>query len=162
MNKTSNQLRWLTLTAFIFLFDYMSKKLVSHFVAATQTVVVLPFFNILYRHNTGAAFSFLNNAGGWQRWVFIIIALVISFVILNILARLPRNENWIAAGLACILGGAIGNGYDRLVYGYVIDFLDFHATTWHFATFNLADTAINIGVALWLIGIYKKEKAKQL
>lgn len=108
-------------------------------------------------HNTGAAFSFLSSAGGWQQWLFIAIGIAISVAILHSLYRLPTYEKWQACGLALILGGAIGNIYDRIAYGYVIDFFDFHINSWHYATFNVADSAICFGVVIWLLRSLKSK-----
>jgi len=115
-----------------------------------QSISIMPFFNLTYIHNTGAAFSFLNGAGGWQRWFFAGLAVVISAVMVVWLARLKRHETLLAVALSLVLGGAVGNLIDRLAYGYVIDFLDFYYQTWHFAVFNIADSAITLGVMLML------------
>lgn len=158
MKIKTNQLRWLWLTAFIFLLDQVSKFLITKYVTATSVVTLTPFLNFILRHNYGASFSFLNGAGGWQRWFFIILAIFISVIILNYLFRLPRNQHWLAIAMTLILGGAIGNLFDRLTQGYVTDFIDFHINNWHFATFNLADSAITIGVIMWILHSFKKEK----
>jgi signal peptidase II len=102
-------------------------------------------------HNTGAAFSFLSDAGGWQRWLFAGLAVGMSIVISVWLTRLKPNETFIAIALSLILGGAIGNLVDRLAYGYVIDFLDIYYGNWHWPAFNIADSAITVGVVLMLI-----------
>ena len=106
-------------------------------------------------HNTGAAFSFLSDAGGWQRWLFAGLAVGMSVVISVWLTRLKENETLIAVALSLILGGAIGNLIDRLAYGYVIDFLDVYYETWHWPAFNIADSAITVGVVLMLIDSFK-------
>jgi signal peptidase II len=155
--STTNQLRWLWLTAFIFLIDHVSKILITKSVAAYQGITLTPFLNLILRHNYGASFSFLSGAGGWQRWFFVALAVVISIVILKYLYSMPKNKNFLACALALILGGAIGNLFDRLTLGYVIDFIDFHINTWHFATFNIADSAITIGVIMWLLSNLKKD-----
>ncbi len=158
MLKTINQLRWLWLTAFVFLLDQGSKWLIQQNFVLGQNKTLLPFLNLTLTYNSGAAFGFLNQSAGWQNWLFVAIALGVSGLILYLLKQLSRNENWIACGLALILGGAIGNVFDRFVSGYVTDFIDFHTRGWHFASFNLADTAINIGIAAWLIGTYLKSR----
>lgn len=116
-------------------------------------------------HNKGAAFSFLSEAGGWQRWFFAGLALVISMVIAVWLSRLKRHETLMAVALSLVLGGAIGNLIDRLAYGYVIDFLDVYYQTWHWPAFNVADSAITLGVMLMLaesfgLGGPKKNRLK--
>ena len=113
-------------------------------------VTVLPFFNLTLVHNTGAAFSFLADAGGWQRIFFIVVSGVVSLVLVAWLWRLPRDARLLGIALALVLGGAVGNLVDRIAYGYVIDFLDFHATGWHWPAFNVADSAISCGVVLLL------------
>jgi signal peptidase II len=113
-------------------------------------VTVLPFFNLTLVHNTGAAFSFLADAGGWQRIFFIVVSGVVSLVLVAWLWRLPRDARLLGIALALVLGGAVGNLVDRVAYGYVIDFLDFHAAGWHWPAFNVADSAISCGVVLLL------------
>ena len=113
-------------------------------------VTVLPFFNLTLVHNTGAAFSFLADAGGWQRIFFIVVSGVVSLVLAAWLWRLPRDARLLGIALALVLGGAVGNLVDRVAYGYVIDFLDFHAAGWHWPAFNVADSAISCGVVLLL------------
>jgi signal peptidase II len=112
---------------------------------------LLPGFNLTYVHNTGAAFSFLSQAGGWQRWLFAGLAVVMSSIITVWLLRLQKHETFMAAALSLILGGAIGNLIDRVAYGYVIDFLDVYYQDWHWPAFNIADSAICIGVGLMLL-----------
>ena len=114
-------------------------------------VEVLPFFNLTLVHNTGAAFSFLADAGGWQRIFFVVLSGVVSAVLVAWLWRLPREARLLGIALALVLGGAVGNLVDRVAYGYVIDFLDFHAGGWHWPAFNVADSAISCGVVLLLV-----------
>ncbi len=157
-DTNTNQLRWLYLTVIIIILDQLSKWLVSHYLTLNQPVEVLPVFNLLFMQNTGAAFSFLRDAGGWQRWLFILIAVGISAIILRALHKCSRNDNISACAMALILGGALGNLYDRAVLGYVVDFISLHAGTWYFATCNIADTAITFGVIIWLCVAWRKEK----
>jgi signal peptidase II len=145
-----NQLRWLWLSAFIFLFDQASKSL-AKVTLFRESITLLPVFNLNLAHNTGASFGFLSSAGGWQRWLFIAIAAGVSLFIVGVLYKLPRHKNWEACSLGLILGGAAGNLADRIRYGYVIDFIQVHYQGWYFPTFNLADSAITIGVIIWLI-----------
>lgn len=153
MNKIqkNNQLRWLWVSIAIIALDQISKYFIATNFNFYKVIEIFPFLNLILSHNTGAAFGLLCLAGGWQRWFFAAIALVVSIVIAYSLSRMPRDKNWFACALALILGGALGNLYDRAVLGYVIDFIDFHVGNWHFATFNIADSAICIGVAMWLI-----------
>ena len=115
---------------------------------------VLPFFNLTLLHNTGAAFSFLAGASGWQRWLFVLLAVGISAVLAVWLTRLRADERWLGVAVACVLGGALGNLYDRVVHGYVVDFLHFHWAGYHFPAFNIADSFITIGAAMLLIDLF--------
>ncbi len=143
-------LRWLWLTLLCLIIDQVSK----HWVAGTfdyqETFVVLPFFNLFYIHNEGAAFSFLADQGGWQRWFFTAIASIASIVFLVWMAKTPKTQRLLSIAFALILSGAVGNLIDRALFGYVIDFLDFHWADFHFAAFNIADSAIFIGAALMI------------
>ncbi len=161
-------LKWLWLSAVVIVFDQLSKYLASIRLELYQPIEVMPLFNLTLMHNTGAAFSFLSSAGGWQRWFFSVIALVVSVVIVAWLKRLRQQERLQALALALILGGALGNVIDRLLRGHVVDFLDFYyiadrclplfvpirngeAMACHWPAFNLADSAISVGVALLII-----------
>jgi len=130
--------------------DQLTKWWAQAALAPYETVAVLPVFNLTLVFNTGAAFSFLSDAGGWQRGFFIVLASVVSVVLLVWLLRLPRREWLTGLGLALVLGGALGNLVDRLWLGHVVDFLDFHWAGHHWPAFNLADSAISVGVALLL------------
>jgi signal peptidase II len=126
-----------------------------------ETVAVMPYFNLTMAHNHGAAFSFLAQAGGWQRWFFIVLASVISIVLLVWLAKLKPHAKLEAIALSLILGGAIGNVIDRIHYGYVIDFLDVYIGTSHWPAFNVADSAICVGAVLLIIDSFKSEPESQ-
>ncbi len=140
--------RWLWLSALVLILDQASKRLIIASLTPYQEVIaVTPFFNLVHVHNTGAAFSLLADQSGWQRWFFLIVASIATGVILWLLAT-TRGRTLFAIGLALILGGALGNVIDRLAYGHVIDFLDFHAAGWHWPAFNLADSAITVGAGL--------------
>ena len=155
-------LKWLWLSFVVLVLDQVTKLAVAANMQLYQSIQVLPFFNLTYVHNTGAAFSFLSEAGGWQRWFFAVLAFVISVVITVWLVRLKRHETLLAVSLALVLGGAVGNLIDRLAYGYVIDFLDVYYQDWHWPAFNIADSAITIGVALMIaesFGLGKKGEA---
>lgn len=144
-------LKWLWLSVVVIALDQATKVAAEIWLQYQDPVPVLPFFNLMLSYNTGAAFSFLADAGGWQRWFFVLLALGVSAVIVFWLSRLPPAQRWVAVALSLVLGGAIGNVIDRLAYGHVIDFLDFFVGQWHWPTFNIADSAITIGVAVLLI-----------
>jgi signal peptidase II len=146
-----NMLKWLWLSLLAILLDQGSKLAIASTMHLYQSFQIMPYFRLTYVHNTGAAFSFLSEAGGWQRWFFAGLALVISIVITVWLARLKQHETLLAVALSLVLGGAMGNLIDRLVYGYVIDFLDVYYQTWHWPAFNIADSAITLGVILMLV-----------
>ncbi|MCH8499302.1 MAG: signal peptidase II [Marinobacter sp.] len=149
-------LRWLWLALAVIVLDLGTKAIATAMLTYAQPVPVLPVFNFTLLHNTGAAFSFLAGAGGWQRWFFIILALVVSGVLVRWLATLKANETWLAVALSLILGGALGNVYDRIVHGYVVDFLHFYWGNYHFPAFNLADTAITIGAFMLILDMFRK------
>ena len=145
-----SMLKWLWLSLLAVILDQGSKLVIAGSMQLYQSIPIMPYFNLTYVHNTGAAFSFLSEAGGWQRWFFAGLAFVISIVIAVWLARLKQHETLLAVALSLVLGGAIGNLIDRLAYGYVIDFLDVYYQTWHWPAFNIADSAITLGVILML------------
>jgi signal peptidase II len=145
-----SMLKWLGLSLFAILLDQGTKLAIAGSMKLYQSIQIMPYFKLTYVHNKGAAFSFLSEAGGWQRWFFAVLALVISIVIAVWLARLKKHETLLAVALSLVLGGAIGNLIDRLAYGYVIDFLDVYYQTWHWPAFNIADSAITLGVILML------------
>ena len=144
-------LKWLWLAVVVIVLDQWTKDIASTSLAGFQSVPVMPMFSWTLRHNTGAAFSFLAEAGGWQRWFFAVIAVVVSTVIVLWIKRLQQHEKWQAAALALILGGAIGNVIDRIWLGYVVDFIHVYYKQWDFPAFNLADSAITVGVAMIII-----------
>ncbi len=153
--KRSQMLRWLWLAALVVLLDLATKAMATAWLSYAQPVPVMPMFNLTLLHNTGAAFSFLASESGWQRWLFIILALGISVVLVRWLSTLSRKETWLAIGIALILGGALGNVYDRIVHGYVVDFLHFYWGNYHFPAFNIADTAITIGAAMMILDMFR-------
>jgi signal peptidase II len=154
-------LKWLWLSLLALLLDQVSKLAIAGSMQLYQSIQIMPFFKLTYVHNTGAAFSFLSEAGGWQRWFFAGLALVISVVIAVWLARLKKHETLLAVALALVLGGAVGNLIDRLAYGYVIDFLDVYYDTWHWPAFNIADSAITLGVILMLVETFGLGRSKE-
>jgi signal peptidase II len=140
---------WLVLAAAVTVLDQSSKAWLVDAFRLGESLPLTSFFNLVFVFNAGASFSFLADAGGWQRWFFLALALGIS-VWLLLLLRQHAAERLVPAGVAMILGGAVGNAIDRLRYGAVVDFLDFHAAGWHFPAFNVADSAITVGVVLML------------
>ena len=144
-------LKWLWVSALVLVLDQASKLAIDATMQLYESIPLLPYFNLTYAHNTGAAFSFLANAGGWQRWLFAGLAVVMSGIIGVCLYRLKQHETLMAWALSLVLGGAIGNLIDRVAYGYVIDFLDVYYQDWHWPAFNIADSAICVGVGLMLL-----------
>lgn len=142
---------WLWLSVLVVAVDQWTKWLVDSSMQLYQSIELVPFFQLTYLRNQGAAFSFLAGAGGWQRWFFIGLAVTASALICYWLKRMEKHQRWEAAAWALVLGGALGNLIDRVVYGYVIDFLDVYYGQWHWPAFNVADSAITIGVAMLLI-----------
>ena len=141
---------WLAVAAAIVVLDQLTKGAISASLRPGEVREITAFFNLVLVYNRGAAFSFLSDAGGWQRGVFIGIAVLAATVIGFLLAKHP-GERLFCAGLALILGGALGNVWDRVTLGQVVDFLDFHALGWHFWAFNVADSAISVGAALVIL-----------
>ncbi len=144
---------WFALAIAIIVADQATKWAASNLLCCRAPMELAPFFNLVLAHNAGAAFSFLANEPGWQRWFFALIALVAAIVISVLLVRHARQagQRWFCTALALILGGAVGNLVDRVLYGYVVDFLDFHIAGWHWPAFNVADSAISIGAVLLII-----------
>jgi signal peptidase II len=151
LSTTKQLLTLLSIALLVFVFDQLTKIwIVNHFIYGASEPVT-SFFNLVRVHNFGAAFSFLNNEGGWQRWGFSVFAAFVSLVILIWITRLSPEQKLEGLALALILGGALGNLYDRIALGYVVDFLDFHWSGRHFPAFNIADSAITVGAVLILI-----------
>lgn len=150
--------RWLALSAVVIALDLYTKHLVLEAFAYGEHLPLTAFFDLVRYHNEGAAFSFLAAAGGWQRFFFSAVAAIASVVIVYLL-RKHKTEKLFCFALALILGGALGNLYDRLTLGYVVDFLFFHYQQWYWPAFNVADSAISAGVVLLLIDSFKKPKA---
>ena len=143
-------LPWLGLALLILIADQFTKVLILGYYQLGDATYVTSFFNVVRVHNAGAAFSFLANAGGWQRWFFTGIGIAAAIFIIWML-KSHNGQKLFAFALACILGGAIGNVIDRTLYGYVVDFLDFHYADWHFPAFNIADAAISIGAVCLIL-----------
>ena len=145
MHRTAS---WLALATVIVVIDQATKyRVAQHFSAVGESVAITPFFNLVYVYNPGAAFSFLSDQAGWQRWLFVGIALAASTWIVQLLRKHP-HERLFSLALALVLAGAVGNVIDRMLFGAVIDFLDFHAYGRHWPAFNVADSVITCGAAL--------------
>ncbi len=156
-------MRLLWLSAFVVVLDQASKLWIMARFREFEVLTVWPVFNLTLVYNTGAAFSFLSDAGGWQRWFFIVIAVAISVAMVLWMRQLGARERVTAYGLALIIGGAIGNLVDRVWLGKVVDFLQWHWHEWYWPAFNLADTAITLGVALLLFdGLISRATHKDL
>jgi len=156
-----NSLRWLWLVAFILILDQVTKWLIVDNFQLYQRINMLPFFDLVRLHNTGAAFSLFSEASGWQRWFFTGLATVISVVILWWQWNLPRERHrLLSLGLALVLAGAVGNVIDRMMYGHVVDFLLFYIGPYAWPAFNVADSAICVGVACVLYDHLVLEKKR--
>ena len=138
--------RWLWVSAIVIAVDQATKAAILATFRDSEALAVTPFFSLVLTFNTGAAFSFLSAASGWQRWFFVAVALAAAVVIVVLLKR--GGSAWYGTGLALILGGALGNLYDRLVIGRVVDFVLFHYAGWAYPAFNVADSAITVGAAI--------------
>ena len=147
-NNTFGKLHWLWLSGFVFVLDQ----------SVYEQMPLLPFFSLTLAYNPGAAFSFLGDASGWQRWFLSAIAIVVSAMLVGWLKQLRKNETWLACSLALVLGGALGNLYDRLVNGQVTDFLLFYYKNWYFPAFNLADVGITIGATMLVLDMFLEQK----
>lgn len=149
-STSGSMLPWLGLALIILILDQFTKVLITGYYGLGDSTRVLSVLNIVRAHNTGAAFSFLAAASGWQRWLFTGLGVAAALFILWLL-RSHAGQRLFSFALACILGGAVGNVIDRLLHGYVVDFLDVHYGGWHFAAFNVADSAITIGAACLIL-----------
>ena len=144
----SSGLIWLWISVVVIVIDRLTKMWVVNHLTFSEPLQLTSFFNLTLVYNTGAAFSFLHSASGWQNIFLCSVALVVSVMIVVWLAKLSARAYWVNIALALILGGALGNVIDRMLFGYVIDFFDFHLGEWHFAIFNTADSAICVGAFL--------------
>lgn len=149
--------RWLGLSLIIVALDQITKGIATRTVPLYEQIPVLPSLNFTLVHNPGAAFSFLGNAGGWQRWLFVALALLAGIIIVRMLFGLARGQSGLGCGLALVLGGALGNLWDRLILGYVIDFIDVYLNHWHWPAFNVADSAITIGAVILIVDGLRRE-----
>ena len=142
---------YLWISASVIAIDQLSKAAIEHGLAPYQSIVVLPVLQITRLHNSGAAFSFLANAAGWQRWLFTVLAIIVSVALVMWLRRIDRGARALASAVALILGGAVGNVIDRLRLGHVVDFINAHWGEHYFPAFNVADSAITIGAVLLML-----------
>lgn len=154
------RLAWLWLSLVVLVLTRPPRS-ISRVPLLYQQIVVIPdYFSWTLAYNTGAAFSFLADSSGWQRWLFALIAVVVSAVLVVWLKRLGRNDTWLAVALALVLGGALGNLYDRIVLGHVVDFILVHwQNRWYFPAFNLADSAITVGAVMLALDMFKSKKS---
>jgi signal peptidase II len=157
---------WLGVSVLVILLDWQTKQMASESLALYRPQEIFSWLNMTLAHNYGAAFSFLNNAGGWQRWFFVVLASGVSLILVVWLLRLPRQEWRTGLSLALIIGGAVGNLIDRIQLGYVVDFVDVYYRDWHYPAFNVADSAITVGVVLLLLDsvlqAFKRKDASRL
>jgi signal peptidase II len=153
---------WLLLSAVVVVLDWWTKGLASEHLTLYRPLELTSWLNLTLAHNYGAAFSFLSDAGGWQRWLFTVLASVVTLVLFIWLLRLPAREKLTGVALALVIGGAIGNLIDRVMLGYVVDFIDVYYRDWHWPAFNVADSAITCGVILLLFdGLFVAGRRKE-
>ena len=152
---------WYLLALVVIGLDQWTKGLASDQLSYGRPVEVFSWFNLTLQHNTGAAFSFLSDAGGWQRWFFTVIAVVISIALVIWLFLAQRGQWLLALSLGLILGGAIGNLWDRVALGYVVDFISVHYGGWYFPAFNIADSAITVGAGCMLLDSFLSGRAER-
>jgi signal peptidase II len=152
--------RFLWIALLILILDQYTKGLVVEHIEMYQAIQVLPFFNLTHLYNYGAAFSFLHDAGGWQRWFFTIIAILVSALVLWWLKQISKQQIILPVAFCFIVGGALGNALDRLLHGYVIDFLVLYYQDWYWPAFNVADSAICLGAILLIVDMFKNKEEK--
>ena len=152
-------MNWLWISGLIVVLDQITKTIADRNLDLRVPVEVFPGLNMTLCYNKGAAFSFLSNAGGWQRWFFMAISLVVSIALVYWLRDVDKNRKALTWGLTLILGGAVGNLIDRSMYGYVIDFIDVYYEYWHFPAFNIADSAIFVGASLLIFEMFTYREA---
>lgn len=161
MSQQKSGLSFLWLSAVAFVLDLLTKYIVVQKFALYESVNILPVFNLTYVHNTGAAFSFLADHDGWQKFFFIGLAVVISSMLIYFMAKSEAAQKLQNAAYALIIGGALANAVDRAYNGYVIDFFDFYWRDWHYPVFNVADIAICVGAALIALDAFKQGKKQE-
>jgi signal peptidase II len=157
---TQTSLKWLCLTVIFLVIDQLSKYWVVDKLELYQSIEIFSFFNFTYVQNPGAAFSFLADQAGWQRWFFTAVASIASIVFIYWLAKTPKEQTYLGIAFALMLSGALGNLIDRVLFGYVIDFIDIYLGTYRWPAFNIADSVIFIGAALMIIDSFKNPPEK--
>jgi len=164
MTARFGKLGWLWLSVLVIVLDQASKVYFENSLTLYQQIVIIPdYFSWTLAYNTGAAFSFLADASGWQRWFFAIVALAVSVMLVIWMKGLKQHENWLAIALALVLGGALGNLFDRVVYGHVIDFILVHwQQRWYFPAFNLADSAITAGAVMLALDMFRSKPSTEV
>lgn len=162
MSARFGKLGWVWLSVLVFVVDQVTKYWFDNNLSMYERIAVIPdFFSWTLAYNTGAAFSFLADESGWQRWLFALIATVVSAVLVVWLKRLKPEETWLAVGLALVLGGALGNLVDRVIFGHVVDFILVHwQNRWYFPAFNIADSAITVGAVLLALDMFRSNKSQ--
>lgn len=155
-NESALTFLWLTIIFLII--DQITKQWVAQTFSYRETFEILPFFNLTYVHNPGAAFSFLADQPGWQRWFLTAVAIIACVVFTVWMKRTPKQNKVLGVGLALLLSGAMGNLIDRVLFGYVIDFLDFYIVNYRWPAFNIADSVIFVGAGLMILDSFKAEK----
>ncbi|MGF1615914.1 MAG: signal peptidase II [Gammaproteobacteria bacterium] len=150
-------IRWLPIAAAVLALDWLTKSWAVAVLTPYQPVPVAPFLNLTLVFNPGAAFSLLSDAGGWQRWFFIVVSILVVIVLSVWLHRIPRGQVWVPVAMALVLGGALGNLWDRLTLGLVVDFIDVYYRHWHWPAFNVADAAISTGAVMLLLSALRPE-----
>jgi signal peptidase II len=158
---TDTGLRFIWISIIAIILDQVTKQAIIGSMDLYQSIQILPFFNLTYVHNYGAAFSILYDAGGWQRYFLSALALIVSAVIVWWLRQSTKQQVLLPVAFSFILGGALGNVLDRILHGYVIDFLDFYYGSYHWPAFNVADSAIFIGAALLIIDMFVNKETKE-
>lgn len=155
------KLSWIWLAFLVLVLDQLSKYAILNTLSFHEGIKILPFLNFYLDFNRGAAFSFLQDTPIVAYWLFSGVAVLLSIGIIVWMYRLPKTNHWLSAAFALVLGGALGNLMDRLRFGYVVDFVDFHLGGWHFAVFNIADVAISLGAAMIIAEIFWLQKKRQ-
>ncbi len=149
-------LLWLPVAIVVLVLDQWTKSLATQMLPLYQPVEVIPHFNLTLSHNTGAAFSLLADQGGWQRWFFTVVAAVVSAgLVMYLRYKVRASEKWAALAFVLILGGALGNLWDRIRLGYVVDFIDLYYGQYHWPAFNVADSAISVGAVMLIIEMFR-------
>ncbi|TPW17117.1 MAG: signal peptidase II [Halothiobacillaceae bacterium] len=150
---------WLWISLLVVVLDQGTKIAATELLTLHQPHPITSFFNLTLAHNEGAAFNFLSDAGGWQRWFFVILATAVSLALLIWLSRMAATARWSSISLTLILGGAVGNLWDRIQHGYVVDFIQLYYDQWYYPTFNIADSAIFVGAVMLLLESLRGEKS---